>query len=112
MAFNEAELQEKFVKVFNAAAYFLKVDLKYTEKDFETEAKELVRLTAKTPFLASLLTILDPIFLIIGLLTKIIDMAKKVKVRKDAEDVARSEQDGNNQTAETGRALNLLRHNG
>ncbi len=112
VSFNEVELQEKFVKVFNATAYFLKVEAKYTEKDFETEAKELVRLTAKTPFLASLLAILDPIFLVIGLLTKIIDIAKKVKSRKDAEalEEARSEEDGGDKTSEPRTTHNILWH--
>ncbi len=71
-------------------------------------------MTAKTPFLASLLTILDPIFLVIGLLTKIIDMAKKVKSRKDAEalEEVRSEEDGGDKTSGSGATLNLLRHHG
>ncbi|MBT9145235.1 MAG: hypothetical protein DDT42_01105 [candidate division WS2 bacterium] len=94
ISINEDEMQEKFVKTFSSIAFLLKIDANYTEKDFETESKELVRLINKNQVLANIITILDPIFLIIGLMTKVIEMAKKVKIRKEQEAQARSESDG------------------
>ncbi|MBT9131453.1 MAG: hypothetical protein DDT41_01759 [candidate division WS2 bacterium] len=98
--FTEEELQEKFAKTFSSAAFLLKVDCQYKEKDFQQESRELLRLASKNPILSDILTFLDPIFLLMGLMAKVFEMVKKVKERKgkEQEEKARREANGGDST--------------
>lgn len=81
--FSYEELQEKFSRSFNAISYFLKSDKVYKEEDFEEEAKDLSRLAKKYPILADVLTILDPLFLVLGLFSKLRVMLENAKKKKE-----------------------------
>lgn len=81
--FGYEEMQEKLARIFNALGYFLKIDVEYNNTDFEEESKDLIRLAEKYPILANVLTFLDPLFLILGLFSKMRIMLDKVKERKE-----------------------------
>lgn len=79
------EIQQKLVRIFNLFASLLKSDKKYAEKDFIEESKDLARLSQKYDFIATILTILDPLFLLAGFFTKISDMLNSRKKVEKAE---------------------------
>lgn len=83
--FSFEEMQEKLSRSFNGLAYVLKTDDEFKDSDFTEEAKDLVRLAEKYPILANVLTFLDPLFLILGLFSKMKGMLKKVSNRKEIE---------------------------
>jgi len=83
--FSFEEMQEKLSRSFNGLAYVLKTDDEFKDSDFTEEAKDLVRLAEKYPILANILTFLDPLFLILGLFSKMKGMLKKVQKRKETE---------------------------
>ena len=83
--FSFEEMQEKLSRSFNGLAYVLKTDDEFRDSDFTEEAKDLVRLAEKYPILANVLTFLDPLFLILGLFSKMKGMLKKVSNRKEIE---------------------------
>ncbi len=92
-------MQEKFAKLFSSIAFLLKIEDKYTEKDFQSEAKELLRLINKNTILGNIVSFLDPLFLIVGLLAKFAEMAKKVRTRKEREIAERVEKNGGSDNA-------------
>ena len=78
------EIQQKMSRVFNLFATLLKSKKKYSEKDFLDESKDLVRLSQKYDIVATILTILDPLFLLAGFYTKFVEMLNgREKVKKD-----------------------------
>lgn len=78
------EIQQKLVRLFNFFSSLFKSEKKYSEKDFLEESKDLARLSQKYEFIATILTILDPLFLLAGLFTKINEMLNsRKKVDKD-----------------------------
>jgi len=83
--FSFEEMQEKLTRSFNGLAYVLKTDDEFKDSDFTEEAKDLVRLAEKYSILANILTFLDPLFLILGLFSKMKGMLKKVQKRKETE---------------------------
>ena len=83
--FSIEELQDKFTRLFNTIAYFWKVDNNYSDGDFLEESKDLARLAKKYPIIGDILTFLDPLFLVLGLFSKLKVMLDKVKRRKDRE---------------------------
>nr|APG79813.1 hypothetical protein [uncultured bacterium] len=83
--FSIEELQDKFTRLFNTIAYFWKVDNSYSDSDFLEESKDLARLAKKYPIIGDILTFLDPLFLVLGLFSKLKVMLDKVKRRKDRE---------------------------
>jgi len=83
--FSFEEMQEKLSRSFNGLAYVLKTDDEFKDSDFTEEAKDLVRLAEKYPILANILTFLDPLFLLLGLFSKMKGMLKKVSKRKETE---------------------------
>jgi len=83
--FSIEELQDKFTRLFNTIAYFWKVDNNYSDGDFLEESKDLARLAKKYPIIGDILTFLDPLFLVLGLFSKLKVMLDKVKRRKDKE---------------------------
>lgn len=80
--FSIEEIQEKFVKLFGGVAYLLKIENDYEENDFYEESKDIVRLSEKYPALSHVLTILDPLFLVLGIVNKVSEMVKKVNRKK------------------------------
>jgi len=94
--FTAEELQEKFARSFNAVAFFLKLDKTYSESDFTEEAKDLIRLAEKYPVIGDVLTWLDPLFLLLGLLSKINEMVQRTQERKrqkrEADEARKKEQ--------------------
>jgi len=80
--FSYEEIQEKFARTFNAVTLFLKVDVEYKSEDFEEEAKDIVRMSEKYQIIGIIITFLDPLFLVLGLLSKVKNIVKKMEERK------------------------------
>lgn len=81
------EIQEKFTKLFDGLSYFLKIDNDYEDSDFQEESKDLIRLSQKYPLVGDILTLLDPLFLVLGLFSKLNTMFKKsAKVRGEQQE--------------------------
>lgn len=76
------EMQEKFTKLFDGVSYLLKVDNEYSDDDFQEESKDLIRLAQKYPLIGDILTLLDPLFLILGIFSKLNNMFKRSSKNK------------------------------
>lgn len=103
------ELEYKLARAFNGAAFLLKSDITYREKDFEEEAKDLARMAKKYSILANILVFLDPLFLILGLFSKVKRMLERIPKKQKGTEVGGI--DGDDNPPEAGGAFNLLRHN-
>lgn len=80
------ENQQKLCRTFNALGFFFKSKKKYAEKDFIEEAKDLTRLANKYDVINLVLTLLDPLFFLFGVLSKFTEMlaAREPKTPKPA----------------------------
>ena len=76
------EIQEKLSLLFNAMAAILKIDKEYKPNNFVEESKDIVRLSQKYPFISSVLSILDPLSLILNLSKKFLEILK-LKQKRD-----------------------------
>ena len=83
--FSFEEMQEKLARTFNGIAFLLKTDDEFKDSEFNEEAKDLVRLAEKYSILANILTFLDPLFLLLGLFSKMKIILNKVSKRKENE---------------------------
>ena len=76
------EAQQKLARVFNGVCALLKIEKRYKEKDFAEEAKDLSRMAGKYDVVNTVLTVLDPLFLVLGLIGKATDIVAENKERK------------------------------
>ena len=76
------EAQQKLARVFNGVCTLLKIDKRYKESEFVEEAKDLSRMAQKYDIINTVLTFLDPIFLLLGLIGKGSEIAAQSKERK------------------------------
>lgn len=76
------EIAEKLHILFAGLAKVFKYDYPYSSADFEQESRALVRLNEKFPFIASLITVFDPVLMILGLYFKWVAMAKRREEKK------------------------------
>lgn len=74
--FSVEEIQEKLMLLFNFVSFSLKVEKEYKPADFLEESKDIVRLAKKYPTLENILTMLDPLFLILNLTKKAVEITK------------------------------------
>lgn len=81
-SFSIEEIQEKLAVVFNAITFFFKIEKEYKPSDFLEEAKDIVRLSQKYTIIYTILIMLDPLFLILSLGKKIMEMLKIVRKQK------------------------------
>jgi len=71
------ELQVKLVKVFNFFASAVKSEKRYTEKDFLEESKDLARWGQKHEIIGYIISLLDPLFFIMGLVNKFYEVMSR-----------------------------------
>ena len=83
--FSVEEIQEKLSSLFNAFAVFMKIDKDYQPKDFLEESKDIIRLSQKYNGIAMILTLLDPVFLVLSMSKKVLEMMKLLRKRKQKE---------------------------
>lgn len=81
--FTPEELQEKLTSTFNAIALAMRSDKRFTPVDFREEAKDLVRLAGKYPWLSQLLAVLDPLFLVLNILRKFQDLIRELRAKRE-----------------------------
>jgi len=80
--FSVEEIQEKLSATFNTFSFLAKIDKDYKPGDFLAEAKDIVRLSQKYAFLHTALVLLDPLFLVLSLGKKAMELVKIVRRRK------------------------------
>ena len=91
VSFSVEEIQEKLTVLFNAISTLLKLDREYAPKDFIEESKDIIRLSQKYPFIGYILTMLDPLFLVLNMGRKILEIVK-LKRKRDAVEYEKEQQ--------------------
>lgn len=71
------EIAEKLHILFAGLAKVFKYDYPYSPADFDQESRALVRLNEKFPFITSLITIFDPVLIVLGIYYKWVAMTRK-----------------------------------
>jgi len=74
--FTEGEIASTFHTLIGGASKLLGYDYKYTENDFSQESKGIVRLSVKFPVLAKILVLVDPLLVLLGLVSKLAEIRK------------------------------------
>jgi len=103
------EMEEKLSRLFNGSAFLLRAEITYEEKEFTQEAKDIIRLSKKYPVVNTILTFLDPLFLILGLFSKIKRLLEKLPKRKKKGGTD-GDVNADYNPAEVGRTHNILRY--
>lgn len=89
MSYEEAQIN--LTRLFNVASVLMKSRKKYKESDFVEEAKDLTRLAQKYDMIAMGLSMLAPLFLVLGLFSKVQEMMasreKPANVEKEKQPV-------------------------
>lgn len=88
------EVQAKLTRMFNGLCVLLKLEKRYKEEDFKEESKDISRMAAKYDLVNVILTLLDPIFLILGFVGKFSEMAAEKGKKKKEEGQKKTEQPG------------------
>ena len=96
------ECQVKLARIFNGVCTILGMQTRYSEEDFQEEAKDLSRLASKYDTVNQILTLLDPLFLIMGLINRASTIIQERRQQKhergeegtDSNDKMHSDTDG------------------
>lgn len=82
------EIAEKLHILFAGVAKVFKYDYSYSPADFDQESRALVRLNEKFPFITSLITIFDPVLIVLGIYYKWVAMTRKEDKKGEVEENA------------------------
>jgi hypothetical protein len=72
------DIQQKIFLLYNLVTPFLGKEKQYVEEDFDTEAKSIYSVCEKWPIVARVISMFDPIFIILLLLNKFSRQKNKV----------------------------------
>lgn len=93
-AFSPDELEEKLDLIFKAAAKFTHREYVYKPRDFKQEASALQRMTDKFPIVGDAIKLLDPILLLLGLVTKFLGMKRQEPTEESQPEEETAEENG------------------
>ncbi len=82
VAFSLGEVEQKLYLIFSAVAKLTKREMTYTEQDFDSEAKGIMRLSDKFDGVYDVVMALDPLMIIVGLIIKFTGLKKAPKAEK------------------------------
>lgn len=77
------EAQANLTRAFNAISSLVKSGKQYKESEFVEEAKDLSRLAKKYDIVNAVLTALAPLFLVLGLFTKVRELMDAREKKKE-----------------------------
>lgn len=87
------ELQQKLSRTMNFISFVTKSQKSFTENDFCEEAKDLARLSVKYETVSSIISLLDPLFFLFGMVSKFKDILAARPTKKDQPEPAATSAD-------------------
>lgn len=76
------EIQTKLVRLYNFISSLMKSDKTFSEKDLVEESKDLARLANKYESIGFFITLLDPLFFVLGLVNRVNEILAKRRAPK------------------------------